>query len=130
MRGEGGQSGLGRRRVGQGCQLFHLQFDALDRRRGDALDLSGRNPACVDFAALALVVQHGPRRDAVTDGVLADITVLQICHTLVPVVGFEIAQVWPRHEWLLAMHFQSSLESEGRVAHLVAIGRMPAVDQE
>ena len=103
---------MGRRRVRQGGQLFHRQLDALNRRRGDALDLGRRNPARVDLAAFALVVQHGPRRDAVADSELADIAVLQVGNALVPVVGVEAAQVRPRYERLLAVHFQGGLENK------------------
>jgi hypothetical protein len=47
----------------------------------------------VDLAAAALAVEDRPGGDAVADGELADVAVLQVGDALVPVVGLQPAQV-------------------------------------
>ena len=84
---------LGLGKVLQPGESFHPQSDARDLGRGDALDVGRGDPARADGATGAVIRHEGPRRDAVTDGELVDVAVLEIGHALIPVGDGLPAQV-------------------------------------
>ncbi len=76
-----------------------------------------------------LLVHHSARGDTVADGKLAHVPILQISHTLIPVIGFQATQVGPGDERLFAAYLQGRLEGEGGVTLLVGRG-FAAINQK
>ena len=79
------------------CEGIHRQLDVFQVRRCNPLDLRFGNPAGADGVALA-VSQNCLGGDAVPDGILARIAILQVGDSFVPVVAFQAAQIRTRNE--------------------------------
>ena len=90
---------LGLGKVFQPGESFHPQSDARNLSRGDALDIGRGDPARVDGATGAVIRHVGSRGDAVTDGELVDVAVLEIGHALIPVGDGLPAQVGAGNQW-------------------------------
>ena len=115
--------------VGQLGEGLHAKLDVRDPGGGDALDLGRGNPAGAGGAAGPLGVDLGMRRDAVTDGILVDVAVLQVGDPLVPLLGGVALQVGPGNQRLGRVDDQPGLEDEPLVAQLVG-ARDAVIDQE
>ena len=99
--------GIGRRTVGKLCEGIHRQFDVFQVRRCNPLYLRFGNPAGADGVAMA-VSQNCFGGDAVPDGILTRIAILQVGDSFVPVVAFQAAQVRPGERSLLRSGLQAA----------------------
>ena len=110
-------------------QFLHAEFHALDLGRGDSFHFGVGNPAGLDRAALALVIDDGGGGNAVADRELANVPVLQIGDPFVPIVAFQASQIGAGDEGLFASQFQFDLKDKRLVADFIG-RRHPLIDHE
>src|SRR5208337_223082 len=95
------------------------------------------NPARADAATVALLVDLRPGRDAVPDGELADIAILQVCDALIGIdaggvslFSGQSADVRAGDEWFRRLDLQAGLEDKPGVANLVGVEVSVAIDRD
>ena len=115
------QRGLDRRAVRQTAQDVHAQFDPRHLNGDGLLHLGAGHPGRAEVLTGA-VHQRPVGGDAVADGVLGDVGVVQVGHHAIPLRSLCAAQVGARHEGNRALDHNLGLEGVGRVGRILLRG--------
>src|SRR5208337_5536252 len=82
-RGKSPECLLGSGRIGELSQRFHAKFHVRDSSRRDEFDLGRGDPARADASTVTLLVDISLGCNAVPDGVLANVPILQVRDALI-----------------------------------------------
>ena len=136
-RGERSECLLGGGGIDELSQSLHAELDAGDRSRCDPLDLGRGDPARADASTVTLLVDISVGCNAVPDGVLANVPILQVCDALIGIDAGGIslfsgqsADIRAGYEGFRRPHLQAGLEDKPGVADFVGLKWIAAINKE